>query len=98
MLIQNAFGNYREILNPEHDTNPKTLLNGQVIDIDDGNADIAIGQHRRDKLVPKRWTFHWRLRRFIPPLRVGAVAIDFGFAIVMFVCFVLLGVTRSLAT
>lgn len=38
------------------------------------------------------------LRRFIPPLRVGAVAIDFGFAIVMFVCFVLLGVTRSLAT
>lgn len=38
------------------------------------------------------------LRRFIPPLRVGGVAIDFGFAIVMFVCFILLSVTRSLAT
>nr|WP_208382606.1 YggT family protein [Microbacterium ulmi] len=37
-------------------------------------------------------------RRFIPPLRVGAVAIDFGFAIVMLLCFVLLGVTRSLAS
>lgn len=37
------------------------------------------------------------LRRFIPPLRVGPIAIDFAFAIVMFVCFVLLGVTRSLS-
>ncbi len=38
------------------------------------------------------------LRRFIPPLRVGGVSIDFGFAIVLFVCFILLSVTRSLAT
>jgi YggT family protein len=37
------------------------------------------------------------LRRFIPPLRVGAIAIDFAFAIVMLVCFVLLGVTRALS-
>lgn len=36
-------------------------------------------------------------RRFIPPLRVGGIAIDFGFAIVMLLCFILLGVTRSLA-
>jgi YggT family protein len=37
------------------------------------------------------------IRRIIPPLRIGGVAIDFGFAIVMFVCFMLLSVTRSLA-
>ncbi len=37
------------------------------------------------------------LRRFIPPLRVGGIAIDFAFAIVMMVCFVLLGITRALA-
>jgi YggT family protein len=37
------------------------------------------------------------LRRVIPPLRIGAIAIDFAFAIVMLVCFVLLGVTRTLA-
>ncbi|TDN93180.1 YggT family protein [Microbacterium sp. BK668] len=37
-------------------------------------------------------------RRFIPPLRVGQVAIDFGFAITMLVCFVLLSVTRSIAS
>jgi YggT family protein len=36
-------------------------------------------------------------RRFIPPLRVGQIAIDFGFAITMLLCFVLLSVTRSLA-
>ncbi|MAP63336.1 MAG: hypothetical protein CMH34_06230 [Microbacterium sp.] len=36
-------------------------------------------------------------RRFIPPLRVGAVAIDFGFALTMLVCFILLSVTRSIA-
>ena len=36
-------------------------------------------------------------RRFIPPLRVGPVAIDFTFALTMLLCFVLLGVTRSLA-
>ncbi|MDZ8172527.1 YggT family protein [Microbacterium xanthum] len=36
-------------------------------------------------------------RRFIPPLRVGAVAIDFGFALTMLVCFILLSVTRAIA-
>ncbi|MFJ6652676.1 YggT family protein [Microbacterium sp. NPDC091313] len=37
------------------------------------------------------------LRRFIPPLRVGPVAIDFAFALTMLLCFVLLGVTRAIA-
>jgi len=37
------------------------------------------------------------IRRFVPPLRIGGIAIDFGFAITMFVCFLLLSVTRSLA-
>jgi YggT family protein len=37
------------------------------------------------------------LRRFIPPLRIGPVAIDFAFALTMLICFVLLSVTRSLA-
>ena len=36
-------------------------------------------------------------RRFIPPLRIGAIAIDFGFALTMLVCFILLSVTRTLA-
>lgn len=36
------------------------------------------------------------IRRVVPPLRIGGIAIDFGFAIVMFVCFLLLSVTRSL--
>ncbi|GAA3623554.1 YggT family protein [Microbacterium awajiense] len=36
-------------------------------------------------------------RRFIPPLRVGAIAIDFGFALTMLLVFILLSVTRSLA-
>ncbi|MFC8682740.1 YggT family protein [Microbacterium ureisolvens] len=36
-------------------------------------------------------------RRFIPPLRVGAIAIDFGFALTMLLCFILLSVTRTLA-
>lgn len=34
-------------------------------------------------------------RRLIPPLRVGAIAIDFGFALTMLLCFVLLSVTRA---
>jgi YggT family protein len=38
------------------------------------------------------------LRRFIPPLRIGPVAIDFAFALTMLVCFILLSVTRSLAS
>ncbi len=37
------------------------------------------------------------LRRFIPPLRIGQIAIDFAFAITMFTCFILLSITRSLA-
>ncbi len=37
-------------------------------------------------------------RRFIPPLRIGAIAIDFAFAITMLLCFILLSVTRALAT
>ena len=36
-------------------------------------------------------------RRFIPPLRVGGLAIDFGFALTMLLVFVLMGVTRALA-
>lgn len=36
-------------------------------------------------------------RRFIPPLRIGGIAIDFAFAITMFLCFLLLSITRSLA-
>ena len=34
-------------------------------------------------------------RRIIPPLRVGAIAIDFGFALTMLLCFVLLAITRA---
>ncbi len=36
-------------------------------------------------------------RRFIPPLRMGAIAIDFGFALTMLLCFILLSITGSLA-
>lgn len=36
-------------------------------------------------------------RRFIPPLRVGAISIDFAFAITMLLCFILLGVTGAIA-
>lgn len=36
-------------------------------------------------------------RRVIPPLRVGAIAIDFGFALTMLLCFVLLAITRAIA-
>jgi YggT family protein len=36
-------------------------------------------------------------RRFIPPLRVGPVAIDFAFAITILLCFFLLGITRALS-
>lgn len=36
-------------------------------------------------------------RRFIPPLRVGPVAIDFAFTLTMLLCFILLSVTGSLA-
>lgn len=37
------------------------------------------------------------LRRFIPPVRFGAIAIDLAFTITMLVCFMLLGVTGALA-
>jgi YggT family protein len=36
------------------------------------------------------------LRRFIPPLRIGAIAIDFAFALTMLICFILLAITRTL--
>ena len=36
-------------------------------------------------------------RRFIPPLRVGSIAIDFGFALTMLLVFILLSVTRTVA-
>lgn len=37
------------------------------------------------------------LRRFIPPLRLGPVAVDLAFPLTMLVCFVLLSITRSIA-
>ncbi len=37
------------------------------------------------------------LRRVIPPLRIGPVAIDFAFALTMLLCFMLLSVTRTVA-
>lgn len=37
------------------------------------------------------------VRRFVRPMRVGPVAIDFAFTIVLLVCFVLLAITRTLA-
>ncbi|MGB0595167.1 MAG: DUF1800 domain-containing protein [Rubripirellula sp.] len=37
----NDFQYPMEMYQPEHDTEPKTLLNGVVTDLDDGNADIA---------------------------------------------------------
>ena len=37
-------------------------------------------------------------RRFIPPLRIGGLAIDFGFALPMLLVFVLMVVTRALAS
>lgn len=35
-------------------------------------------------------------RRLIPPVRVGAIAIDLGFAITMLLCFIALTITRTL--
>jgi len=37
------------------------------------------------------------LRRFIRPLRVGPVAIDLSFTIVIIVCFVLMSITSALS-
>ncbi|MDL9981423.1 YggT family protein [Microbacterium sp. ASV49] len=36
-------------------------------------------------------------RRFIPPLRIGPVALDLAFTLTLLLCFILIGVTRSLA-
>jgi len=33
-------------------------------------------------------------RRLIPPLRLGAIALDLGFPLTMLLCFVLLSITR----
>ncbi|WP_105567434.1 YggT family protein [Microbacterium halophytorum] len=37
------------------------------------------------------------LRRFIPPLRLGQVSIDFSFMLVMFACIILMSFTSVLA-
>ena len=37
------------------------------------------------------------VRRVLPPLRLGAVALDFGWSIVMLVVIVLMSVTQSIA-
>ena len=37
-------------------------------------------------------------RRLIPPLRVGQIALDFGYSLTMLLCLVLLSVTRSIAS
>ncbi len=37
------------------------------------------------------------LRRFIPPLRIGPVAIDLAFTLTMLVCFILLSITGALS-
>ena len=36
-------------------------------------------------------------RRFIPPLRLGVIAIDLAFPLTMLLCFILLSVTQALA-
>ena len=36
-------------------------------------------------------------RRFIPPLRLGPVAVDLAFPLTMLVCFVLISITRTIA-
>ncbi|UFU05115.1 YggT family protein [Ruania halotolerans] len=38
------------------------------------------------------------LRRLIPPLRLGGIALDVGFLIVLVACWILLGVLARLAT
>ena len=37
-------------------------------------------------------------RRLIPPIRIGAIAIDLGFTLTMLLCFVLISVTSYLAS
>ncbi|MTE24383.1 YggT family protein [Microbacterium excoecariae] len=36
-------------------------------------------------------------RRHIPPLRIGAIAIDLGFAITMLLCFIAMSILRVIA-
>ncbi|GAB2692116.1 YggT family protein [Microbacterium marinum] len=36
-------------------------------------------------------------RRFIPPLRIGPIALDLGFPLTMLSCFVLLSITQALS-
>lgn len=36
-------------------------------------------------------------RRFIPPIRLGVIAIDLAFPLTMFLCFILLSVVRVIA-
>lgn len=38
------------------------------------------------------------VRRFVKPVRLGGAAIDFGFAIVMLLCFMLMSIMRSIAS
>lgn len=37
-------------------------------------------------------------RRVVPPIRIGPVSLDLAFTITMLLCFILLGVTRSIMT
>ncbi|MGO1770547.1 MAG: YggT family protein [Microbacterium sp.] len=37
------------------------------------------------------------LRRFIPPLRIGTVSIDFAFALTMFLCIMLMSIASILS-
>jgi YggT family protein len=36
------------------------------------------------------------IRRFVPPLRVGGLSLDFGFALTMLLVFILMSIVRSL--
>lgn len=38
------------------------------------------------------------VRRFVKPVRIGGAAIDFGFAVVMLLCFMLMSIMRSIAS
>lgn len=37
-------------------------------------------------------------RRFIPPIRLGVIAIDLAFPLTMLLCFILLSITRVIAS
>lgn len=62
----NDFQYPMEMYQPEHDTEPKTLLNGVVTDIDDGNADIqaAIDNlYEHENVAP--FIAHRLIQRFV---------------------------------